>query len=98
MSTSNERAKKARTDAGLSQSEVARRMQAAGWTNYYQITVSRTDEHKRKLSIDEGIALADVLGVPFAWLSTGASWPNDLYQSGVRDGIARARDALDNLK
>lgn len=72
-------------------------MQSLGFANYYQTTVSRTDEHKRKISIEEGIALADVLGVPFAWLATGKEWPNDLYQTGVRDGITKARDAIHNL-
>jgi transcriptional regulator with XRE-family HTH domain len=45
---------------GLSQGEVARRMAALGWP-YYQQTVARIEEGKRKASVGEAEALARIV-------------------------------------
>lgn len=43
---------------GWSQSELARKMQEAGWSKYSQVAVSRTEEGTRVVRLDEAISLA----------------------------------------
>ena len=47
-----------REEKGWSQSELARRMQEAGWPKYSQVAVSRTEEGTRAVRLDEAIDLA----------------------------------------
>ena len=56
---------------GWSQSELARRMAEAGWPNYTQMTVSRTEKGERPIRLDELASYAEVFGRPLAelWLS-----------------------------
>lgn len=51
-----------RESSGWSQSELARRMKAAGWDKYNQMAVSRTEEGSRAVRLDEAVALAGVFG------------------------------------
>lgn len=52
-----------RTSRGWSQSELARQMVAAGWENYSQMTVSRTEKGDRPIRLSEARALAGIFGV-----------------------------------
>ena len=47
-----------REEKKWSQSELARRMQEAGWPKYSQVAVSRTEEGSRAVRLDEAIDLA----------------------------------------
>lgn len=53
--------RKARTDRGLSQAELARRMYDAGQTHWRQNTVSRVENGKQPLNAGEIQALAAIL-------------------------------------
>lgn len=48
---------------GWTQTELARRMNALGWNTYSASTVGRTEKAQRPLRLDEGAALAQVLGI-----------------------------------
>lgn len=58
------RAKARRKEAGLSQVEVAARMQALGHTAWYQTTVAKIEAGNRQIFLDEAVDLAGVLAVP----------------------------------
>lgn len=47
---------------GWSQGELARQMNTAGWDNYSQMTVSRTEKSERPVRLAEAVDLALVLG------------------------------------
>lgn len=51
---------KLREHRGWSQSELARKMVDAGWSNYNQMTVSRTEKGERPIRLSEARALAKV--------------------------------------
>lgn len=57
-----------RTAAGLSQSQVGRLMQRAGFESWNQVVVSRTEKGGRELSLLEGVALAGALGTTLGGL------------------------------
>lgn len=80
----------AREAAGISQSETARRMVAAGHTNWTQMTVARSEQGKRPVGAVELLDLAAVLHADHDRLL--ARRPNDVYATGYaagrRDGIA----------
>lgn len=50
-----------REKRGWSQTEFARRMVEAGWDNYTQMTVSRTEKHDRPLRLSEARAISRLL-------------------------------------
>lgn len=47
-----------RESLGMSQTDLARAMQAQGWEKYSQVSVSRTEEGSRTVRLDEAFALA----------------------------------------
>lgn len=51
-----------RESMGWSQSELARRMTAEGWSTYSQMTVSRTENGERPIRLAEARALAKIFG------------------------------------
>lgn len=53
---------KMRERLGWSQTELARRMVEAGWSNYNQMTVSRTEKGERPIRLSEARALAQIFG------------------------------------
>lgn len=53
-----------RQELGLSQSALARRMVDAGWTNYSQMTVSRTEKGERPIPLGEARDLSRILVTP----------------------------------
>lgn len=53
---------KMREGQGWSQSELARKMVEAGWSNYNQMTVSRTEKGERPIRLSEAKALARIFG------------------------------------
>lgn len=57
-----ESVKERREASGMNQSELARRMVDAGWANYNQMTVARTEKGERPIRLSEARALAQVLG------------------------------------
>lgn len=69
---------------GWSQSELARRMSEAGWPNYTQMTVSRTEKGERPIRLDELISYAEVFERPVAemWLSDDEhAWQRSMAQA-----------------
>lgn len=80
----------AREAAGISQAEVARRMAAAGHTNWSQMTVARSEQGKRTVGAVELLDLATVLHADHARLLAlpkDSAYQNG-YAAGRRDGIA----------
>lgn len=55
--------KKSRENLGLSQSEVAIRMQQAGWAGFRQATVSRVEKMERTVRLGEAYSIARILGL-----------------------------------
>lgn len=47
---------------GMSQTDLARAMQGQGWEKYSQVGVSRTEEGRRTVRLDEAFALAQCVG------------------------------------
>src|SRR5690625_599490 len=88
----NERAfvsnlRRLREGNGWSQSELARRMTEAGWSNYPQMTVRRTEEERRKVSLGEATGLARVLDSSLDVMTApeeGARILQELLQNTVR--------------
>lgn len=77
--------RKHREALGWSQSELARKMQDAGWPKYSQVAVSRTEEGTRAVRLDEAFALAAVVGKQVS----------DLFRSPVEvNGELLLRSAL----
>src|SRR5699024_5712863 len=71
-----------------SQSELARRMVDAGWSNYRQMTVSRTEDGTRTPRLDEAISLASVFSCRLEdLLSTGSTYQQILSNAGVAEEI-----------
>lgn len=81
---------RARREAlGWSQSELARRMNDAGWPKYSQITVARTEDSSRGTRLDEALALANVLG---------ADMPSMLEPSGHAAAVGQLRAVLHDAR
>lgn len=78
----------ARTRIGLSQSELARRMNSIGHTHYTQMTVSRSEKAERSIHLEEAPALAQCLEVSVVWLATGEHHDHHAYLAG-RQSMAR---------
>lgn len=55
--------KRLREERDWNQPEFARRMVAAGYPKYSQMTVKRTEEGKRSVPLSEALSIARVLGV-----------------------------------
>lgn len=71
-----------------SQSELARRMVDAGWSNYRQMTVSRTEDGTRTPRLDEAIALAAVFACRLEdLLSSGSTYQQILAKVGAAEEI-----------
>jgi transcriptional regulator with XRE-family HTH domain len=78
----------------LSQGELARRMAERGFP-YYQQTIRRIEEGRRKVSVGEAKALAEILGTTMDRLT----WPGQVAAAAHLIGIAiaRAQQARDNI-
>ncbi|MCK1804080.1 helix-turn-helix domain-containing protein [Brevibacterium sp. R8603A2] len=81
-----ENVKRLREQRSWSQSELARRMVAAGATNYNQMTVSRTEKGERTVSVGELLILAKVL----------ETFVIDLLQSPPANDIVELSYAVQN--
>ncbi len=57
--------KRIREDLGISQGELAARLNAAGWEGFRQATVSRIEQGERTIRLAEAHAIAETLGLPF---------------------------------
>lgn len=76
-----------RAQMGWSQSYLARRMNEAGWTNFYQVTVARTEKGERPVSLHEALALADLFGIDVTQLA-GNQEPKAVHKAaGLHDAI-----------
>jgi len=73
--------KRVRERKEWSQSELARRMQEAGWPKYSQVAISRTEEGTRAVRLDEALGLARVLNVHLDDLMVVGSEELDLQES-----------------
>jgi len=95
-----ERIREKRQEFKWSQSELARRMVAAGFQKQTQMTITRDENGRRPIPVDEALALADVLNVSIQWLATGKDdhRTEDRYLHGYRDGIAAALKAIEGMK
>lgn len=88
-----------------SQSELARRMAEAGWPNYTQMTVSRTEKGERPLRLDEVATLAKVFQVTMSdlWadddehMLTSAREDFDREQSTLLMAISRFDDVASRI-
>lgn len=76
-----------REDAGLSQTELGRRMHARGFTNWHQTTVSRTEKAERDPSVFEVLALANIFGTTVEAMAGIAPEPVTEYAAGLRHAI-----------
>ncbi|WP_416430066.1 helix-turn-helix transcriptional regulator [Paenarthrobacter nicotinovorans] len=76
---------------GWSQSELARRMVDAGWKNYNQMTISRTEKGDRPIRLNEARALAQIFGVPIDHMTYSEE---RLNVSLAQDRVAAAYRAL----
>lgn len=78
----------------MSQGELARRMSSGGWP-YYQQTVRRVEEGKRKVSVGEAKALAEILGESVDRLT----WPGrEASAAALLDQVtARAESAWEQI-
>lgn len=98
MSGIGERIKQKREERGWSQSELARRMQDAGWATHYQMTISRSEDGKRSVGLDEAVSLCGILAVTLDWLACGVDdGSTQNYHNGYRDGLESARQAIEEL-
>lgn len=94
-----ENQRRRRFEKGWSQSELARQMQEYGWKKYSQVAVSRTEDGERMVRLDEGLALASVLGTTLDRMTVPpdsfATWVQDLKVSGDKlvDTAKRLNDA-----
>jgi transcriptional regulator with XRE-family HTH domain len=78
-----------REDRGWSQGELARRMVAAGWPSYSQMTVSRTEKLERPIRLNEALALARVFNVTLPLMISGGD--------GGPEALAALRDVRGQL-
>lgn len=78
-----------REDRGWSQGELARRMVAAGWDTYSQMTVSRTEKLERPIRLGEALALARVFNVTLPLMISGGD--------GGAEALAALRDVRAQL-
>jgi transcriptional regulator with XRE-family HTH domain len=78
----------------LSQGELARRMAERGFP-YYQQTIRRIEEGRRKVSVGEAKALAEILGTTMDRLT----WPGQVASAAylMDTAIARAKQAWDGI-
>ncbi len=88
-----------REEARMSQSELARRMTDAGWSNYSQMTVSRTEKGERPIRLGEARALAMILGASLdEMIGATPSEALALQVESIRDELSKAivdiRDAV----
>lgn len=77
-----------RVRAGLSQTELGRRMQDEGFSNWYQTTVSRTEKADRDPSVFEVIALARIFGTTVEAMAGTSAGPAVDYAAGLRHAVA----------
>lgn len=72
-----------------SQSELARRMVEAGWPNYRQMTVSRTEDGTRTVRLDEALAYAELFAVELhVLLSSESNYQKIVSMAGVAEDVA----------
>lgn len=83
----SERLRQLREKQGMSQNELAKRMVAAGVSNYSQMTVSRTEKGLRRVTAGELAVLAKLLGAD----------AGDLMRDEVDFRIAEVDKASDEL-
>lgn len=85
---------------GLSQTQLAMKMIDAGWSNFHQGTISRTESNERPIRLGEAISLSEILGVSLDVL-TGSSSAEGLHQSAGMHALQReaeeSRHALEAL-
>jgi transcriptional regulator with XRE-family HTH domain len=86
----------ARERAGLTQKELAEKMQASGWVTFHQQTVTRYEGGRRTLSVGEVQALADVLGTSILAVMR----PEELARESwlIRDAIRVLLDTRDQIR
>lgn len=90
-----DRARAVREGIGISQSEVARRMNLLGWANYTQMTVSRTEKGLRTPKLDEAVDLASVLRTSLDHLAGLTS--ADEERSKLAEAMEQALESLRDL-
>lgn len=75
----------------MSQTALAKRMAAAGFSNFHQSTVARLEAGDRPVRLSEGLELSLILGTPLALLTWPPARLNRLnkFQLAVRDARER---------
>jgi transcriptional regulator with XRE-family HTH domain len=81
----------AREQQEMSQTALAKRMAAAGFSNFHQSTVARLEAGDRPVRLSEGLELSLILGTPLALLTWPPARLNRLnkFQLAVRDARER---------
>ncbi|WEG10431.1 helix-turn-helix transcriptional regulator [Microbacterium horticulturae] len=84
-----------REQKGVSQSEIARRLDREGWPGFHQTTISRVEKGERTLSIGEAAAVAEMLG---SSLDRMMDPPEGVEQAALLDlAIKMSRDGRQNV-
>lgn len=84
---------------GMSQSALARAMVERGFSNYSQMTVSRTEKGERPIRLGEARVLADLLGSSVAEMTRGTAQDEVIelahhVSDSLRTHLSEVRDAL----
>lgn len=87
--------KRLREERGWNQPELARRMVAAGYPSYSQMSVKRTEEGKRSVPLSEALSIAGVLGVRLDALLVAGEALEIL--EAVQQAVANASQSRENL-
>jgi len=87
------RIREARRPTGVTQASLAELMKAQGFVNWRAQTLVKVERSQRRLTLEEGAALASLLGVSMEWLATGKG---ELEQSG--GAIDHLTDEVHELK
>lgn len=97
-----ENMKAMREERGWTQTDLARKMVAAGWENYTQMTVSRTEKHERPLRLSEAQTLSEILGTPLIKMMAPSDiraqideWLDDIHL--FRNAYLEIRNAIEFL-
>lgn len=91
-----ENMKRLREERGWTQTDLARKMVAAGWENYTQMTISRTEKHERPLRLSEAQSLAEIFGTPLVKMMAPSETRAKI--DGWLDDIQRFRDAYLSIR
>lgn len=95
MTSTGERFKSLRLQAGLNQTELAEELRKAGLRTYSQVKVARTESGSRDMRLSEAITVSEFFGVQLTVLAGGSDI--EAYAAGQADAFAAVRKKLEGL-